>query len=212
MESTVVAIVYNAAYALAALLVGLLYPVRLSGLRSVPRSGGMLVVSNHQGYLDPIAIGLSLPRKGSYLARASLFSFPPFGWFLGCLNAIRLDRDGVAKEGIRTSLRVLGEGGALVLWPEGTRTYDGSVGELRPGILLLFRRTNAPIVVAGISGSFESWPRNRLFPLPCPVWIHYSRWEFSKELGERETLASLREAMIRAQREAERRRLRTFRR
>ncbi|MFO0947294.1 MAG: lysophospholipid acyltransferase family protein [Planctomycetota bacterium] len=202
--------VFNIAYALAAVLVGYPFPVRQSGNATVPKSGGILVVGNHQGFLDPIVIGLTLPRKASYLARASLFKFPPFGWFLRCLNAIRLDRDGVAKEGIRTSLRVLEEGGALVLWPEGTRTYDGSVSELRPGILLLLRRTRVPIVIAGVSGSYESWPRNRLLPFPRPVWIHYSLWRFDKEMGETETLTSLREAIESAMREAEARRLRTF--
>ena len=119
-------------------LVGVaVFRIRVFGREHVPRSGGVLVVSNHQSHLDPVLIGLSCDRRLNYVARDTLFGFTPFRWLINSLDAIPIDREGLGLGGIKESLRRLKAGEMLQIFPEGTRTRDGDVGELKPGFLAL---------------------------------------------------------------------------
>lgn len=189
---------YTTMRALMRTTIGRLFPVRASGVDSVPPRGGVLVVSNHESYLDPIAVGITLERPASYLARSSLFRWFPMRWLLRGLNAIPLEREGVGKEGIRASIDNLKQGRVLAIWPEGTRTEDGKMSPLKAGILLLARRAKCPVVVAGIAGSFESWPRGRLLPRRHPVWVHYQAWSYDDQRTDAENLEALRNAITEA--------------
>lgn len=181
--------------------IGISFPVLGSGTECIPASGGVIIVANHQSFLDPIALGLTIPRQACFLARASLMRHPPMKWLLGGLHAIPIERDGVGKEGIKRCVACLSEGNVLVIFPEGTRTDDGQIAPFKPGIRLLLRRTNAPVVVAGIVGSYESWPRKRLLPRRRPVWIHYDSWQ-SPTGGDQDLLVKIRDAVIQAQQQA----------
>jgi 1-acyl-sn-glycerol-3-phosphate acyltransferase len=197
------AVFYRAMQSMLQVSIGATFPVRASNAGCLPREGGVIVAANHQSFLDPIALGITLPRHACFLARSSLMKHPPMKWILGGLSAIPIERDGVGKEGIRRCLECLDGGNVLVIFPEGTRTLDGRIAPFKPGIQLLLRRAKAPVVVAGISGSYESWPRNRVLPRRHAVWIHYERWDSTIESGG-EYLASLETAVASAQNQAAR--------
>jgi 1-acyl-sn-glycerol-3-phosphate acyltransferase len=74
---------------------------------------------------------------------------------------------------MKETLRRLRNRGIVALFPEGTRSRDGELGPLKPGIAVLVSRAGVPVVPAGIAGTFEVWPRSRLLPVPHPVRIHY---------------------------------------
>src|SRR6185436_3601001 len=95
---------------------------------------------------------------------------PLFAALIRSLNAVPIDQEGIGKDGIRTILEQLQLGRAVVVFPEGERTPDGRMLPLKPGIHLLIKRTQAPIVPVGIAGAFDAWPRGRRFPMPAPLF------------------------------------------
>jgi 1-acyl-sn-glycerol-3-phosphate acyltransferase len=167
-----------------------------------------LVISNHQSYLDPIVLGLALSRSANFIAKSELFGVPPLRWLITALNAIKIEREGMTKESLRTSIDRLRNGGIVVLWPEGTRTSDGRLGPLHAGVLLLCRRAQVPAVVAGVSGSFDAWPRHQILPIPQPIWIHFDRWHYDNQASTGDNLRHLESVLQAAVNEASKRRQR----
>lgn len=124
-------------------------------------------------------------------------------WFFTAVGSIKIDRDGVATEGIRASVDALQADRALVVWPEGTRTETGELGPLKAGVLLLLRKAQVPVRVVGIAGSYESYPRSEKYPRTVPIGISYAPWTPPAGASNDEALASLRAAMLAAIAEAE---------
>ena len=147
------------------------FSFRWEGAHNIPATGPALAIANHQSYFDPPAIGLSSSRRLVYLARASLFRNPVFGALIRGLNAVPIDQDGIGKDGIKAILQQLVAGKAVLVFPEGTRTPDGTLQPLRPGIHLLIKRTSAPIVPIGIAGAYDAWPLWRKYPIPSPLFL-----------------------------------------
>lgn len=146
--------------------------IRATGRVNLPRSGGMLLVSNHASFLDVFVLGGTSPRPLNYVARSTLF-LPVLGFLIRSVGGFPIKREGMGAEGLKETLRRLKNGGAVILFPEGTRSLDGSIGPLKPGIAGLAARVKVPVVPAALAGTFESWPRGRLFPKPHPVRVHY---------------------------------------
>jgi len=144
----------------------LLYGMRAFGRTRIPRDGALLVCPNHQSHFDPVLVGLLFPRRLNFVARKSLFEIPLLRWLIAYLDAIPIDRDGMGLEGLKTSLRRLRGGEAVLIFPEGTRSPDGEVAPLHPGFCMLARRGQATLLPVGVDGAFEAWPRTALLPRP----------------------------------------------
>jgi 1-acyl-sn-glycerol-3-phosphate acyltransferase len=140
----------------------------------IPATGPVVILANHESHFDPVLIGVSTWRPLSFLARKSLFQ-GPFGLLIRSLNAIPLDRDGGGIAGLREAIGRLKGGEATLIFPEGTRTDDGTLREFRPGFGILARRSRATIVPAGIQGAFQAWPRQSRWPRPGRVTVHIGR-------------------------------------
>ena len=143
---------------------------RYEGSRNVPASGPVLLLANHQSFLDPPIVGCAIRRRLCFLARKTLFR-GLFGRLIRRLNAVPVDQEGVAKEGLKTILEVLKAGQAVLVFPEGERTHTGEVQPLKPGILLLIKHIEAPIVLVGIAGAFDALPRTRNWPKLSPFFL-----------------------------------------
>jgi 1-acyl-sn-glycerol-3-phosphate acyltransferase len=141
----------------------------------VPLEGGVILASNHASYLDPPLIGAGLRRLVNFLARANLFSIPVVGWVLRHWEVVPVDRDGGGAVGLRAILERLLAGGAIVLFPEGTRTHDGKLQPARSGIGLTVIKSNAPVVPVRVFGMFEAYGRYLLFPRPYRVAVKYGQ-------------------------------------
>jgi 1-acyl-sn-glycerol-3-phosphate acyltransferase len=139
-----------------------LFQFRFAGRQHVPLEGPVLIVANHQSHLDPVLIGLACPRRLKFFARIGLF-FWPFSWWIRALGAVPIDR-AKALGGIKTTLKLLKQGQAVVVFPEGSRTFNGKMGEMLPGFCMLARRSEATIVPAAIDGAFEALPRGSFYP------------------------------------------------
>ena len=140
----------------------------------VPRTGGVLVVANHQSYLDPILLTVKIPRPFSFLAKSELFENPFFDWLIRNLNAFPV-RQGAGDVGaVKETIARLQEGHALILYPEGTRSLDGEIGPMQAGVGLIVRRAGVPVVPAVIEGSFDAWrPKSGKIFRPHPVRVMY---------------------------------------
>lgn len=145
--------------------------LRCDGRENFPREGAALVCSNHQSFLDPILIGLTCPRQLNYLARSSLFRIPVFRWLIDWYDAIPIEREGTGLGGVKETLKRIRRGEMVVVFPEGTRTTDGSIGPLKPGICALARRGKVPLIPMTIDGAHRVWPRHRPFPWPARIAI-----------------------------------------
>ncbi|MBN9120835.1 MAG: 1-acyl-sn-glycerol-3-phosphate acyltransferase [Planctomycetes bacterium] len=159
------------------------FSLRREGWDNVPKKGPLLVVSNHQSMFDPVLVGLSSRRYLSYLARKNLFEQPVLAPIIRSLNAIPIDR-GMGKEGIQAVLEALGHGRAVLVFPEGERTHDGTVEPLKPGVSLLIKRVSCPIIPVGIAGAFGAWSRHMKWPKPSPLFLPPGPSTIAVSVGE----------------------------
>jgi 1-acyl-sn-glycerol-3-phosphate acyltransferase len=156
---------------------------RYYGKSNVPLAGPVLLVSNHQSNLDPVLVGMACPRQLKYMARKGLF-FWPFSWWIRALGAVPIDQEGSALAGIRTTLKLLKDDQALLVFPEGSRTYDGNLQELLPGFCLLARRSGATLVPVGIDGAFHALRRNTIIPRPTRISLAFGQPISSDQFSE----------------------------
>jgi 1-acyl-sn-glycerol-3-phosphate acyltransferase len=150
----------------------LLFSLRVTGRRNFPLKGPVLLLANHQSYIDPFLVGLCCRvRHPSYLARRSLQRNPLLARFLRSMHMVPIDQEGLGKEGLQAALKLLGAGEVVVVFPEGTRTEDGRLQPLRPGVALLIKRAKVPVLPIGIAGAYDAWPRWRKYPWPAPMSV-----------------------------------------
>jgi 1-acyl-sn-glycerol-3-phosphate acyltransferase len=151
------------------------FGVRTRLAEPLPALGGLIVLSSHQSHLDPLLLGLACDRRLSSLARSSLYAFKPFGAVITALDAIPIDREASALVAMKTVIRRLEEGAAVIIFPEGTRTATGRLGELKSGFALIAKRAGVPIVPVAIVGAWECWPKTHLFPRPGRIRLEFGR-------------------------------------
>lgn len=152
--------------------------VAIFGFRSrfvepLPKTGPLIVLASHQTYLDPVLLGVATDRRLSSLARGSLYRFKPFAALITLLDAVPLDLDVSAVKAMKAVIARLKRGGAVTIFPEGARTFDGRPGEFKSGFALIAKRAAAAIVPVAIVGGFECWPRTRLLPRPGRIRLEF---------------------------------------
>ena len=159
----------------------------------VPLKGPVIIASNHASIIDPPLIGSYLHRSINYLARESLFRFPVVGWVLRQWQSVPVDRDGGGAAGLRAILGRLLDGGAIILFPEGTRTRDGQLQPARSGIGLTVIKSTAPVVPVRVFGTFQAYNRFMRWPRPRRIGVKYGRpMSFEKLRAEAETCSKAR--------------------
>ncbi len=139
--------------------------------QAVPKVGPALLVANHESHLDPVLIGAAIQRAPFFMARASLFRPRWFGMLIRFLGAVPIDQLGAGVGGFRTTLEILRAGEVAVVFPEGTRSRDGSLGEFRSGAVRIAQKSGAPVVPIWIGGSYTAMPPGARFPRPRPIEI-----------------------------------------
>jgi 1-acyl-sn-glycerol-3-phosphate acyltransferase len=139
----------------------------------VPLTGPVILAVNHASYLDPTLVGCGLRRAVNYLARENLFKYPGLSWYLGQVCAVPVDRDGGGAAGLRAIMSRLEAGGAILLFPEGTRTHDGRLQPARSGIGLVVIKSTAPVVPVRVFGTREAWGRHMSIPRPRSISVKY---------------------------------------
>lgn len=149
--------------------------VRVFGRENEPAEGGAVFICNHQSYLDPMLIGLGLRRPMSYMARDTLFRFGPFAKLIRTVNAFPVKRGTADTGALKEAMRRIKAGGQVLVFAEGTRTLDGRIGPLLPGVAMLAQRTAQWTVPVVIDGAFESWPRTQALPAPGNIVVQFGK-------------------------------------
>jgi 1-acyl-sn-glycerol-3-phosphate acyltransferase len=123
------------------------------------QSGPVILAMNHQSYLDPPLAGIHCDRAIYFLARRSLLDVPLLGWLLPKLNVIPVNQEGIDRTALKSLIRVIKDGNAALVFPEGSRSIDGSLQPAEPGTGLIIAKTLAPVVPMRIFGAHEALPR-----------------------------------------------------
>jgi 1-acyl-sn-glycerol-3-phosphate acyltransferase len=156
-------------------LFGFLFRLRAYGQNNIPATGGMLLLSNHQSFLDPPLVGVPVHRWLAYMARATLYRNPLFGALISSFNAFPVRQDAVDRTAMRTAINLLNAGHGVVMFPEGSRTPDGEIKPFKGGFRLLLRRAPVPVVPVAVDGAFAAWPRHQLLPRFGRVRVMYGK-------------------------------------
>lgn len=140
-----------------------LWRIQLVGRENVPQQGGILFAPNHASWADPPLVGSLSGRMIHFMAKQELFEIPIFGWLIRQVNAFPLRRAERDVGAFRMAQRILIGGGALIVFPEGTRQKTGTLGKAKPGVGMLSIKTGCAVL---------------------PVYIHNShRFRFFGRLG-----------------------------
>lgn len=193
---------YRLVQCLVAVLLSAFYGLRATGRKNIPASGPALLISNHLSYLDVFLLGILLPRPLNYVARSTLF-VPGVGAFIRSVGGFPIQRDGLGASGMKETLRRLRNGGIVLLFPEGTRSRDGDLGEIKAGIALLASRAKVAVIPAAVAGTFESWSRSQPIPIPHPLRVHFGPPIPSETIGALEpdaVVALIRDRLLECQR------------
>ncbi|WP_243372856.1 lysophospholipid acyltransferase family protein [Geotalea sp. SG265] len=151
-------------------------PVAVEGLEHIPGDGPVIFMGNHQGNFDILALSLAIPRRFSWIAKKELFAVPMFGEAMRRAGYIPLDRsDGRrALKSMNDAAARIRNGSSVVIFPEGTRTKDGSLLPFKRGGFLLAAKAGVPIVPFTINGSMRINPRNRIELYPGTLRIAFA--------------------------------------
>jgi 1-acyl-sn-glycerol-3-phosphate acyltransferase len=139
----------------------------------VPLTGPVILASNHASYIDPPLVGAGVTRKINFLARDSIFRVPILAQILRSWEVVPVDRDGGSGRGLKEILRRLELGGAIIVFPEGTRSRDGALSPARSGIGLTVIKSQAPVVPVRVFGTHDAFGPDKLLPRPRRVTVKY---------------------------------------
>lgn len=164
--------------------------VRVSGLSNIPKEGGVIFASNHQGALDILIHLAYLPRYFRFVAKSGLFKIPLFGWYMSLCGYVPIERDvsASAHRTIGSVADVLRKGDCVLIFPEGTRSKTGELGPFKRGSLMAAFSSGAAVIPVAISGSYRMMPKKSYLINVVPISIKFGQEiSFKKYLGVKPT-------------------------
>ena len=147
-----------------------------SGGEHIPAEGGVLIASNHASYLDPPVVGVGYRgRPIHFMARDTLWK-PGFGaWWMDRVGCIPVARGTGDIRALKLTIKALREGKVVSIFPEGTRSVDGELGEAKSGIGMIVEKAKCAVVPAHIFGTFAAYPKGAIWMKPLPIRIVYGK-------------------------------------
>lgn len=186
---------YYIFYTLSKIIARAFFNYRVVHPERMIESGPVILAMNHQSYFDPPLAGICSKRAVYYLARKTLFSIPILGKLLPSFKVIPVDRDGGNdRTALKNIIHQLKEGHGVILFPEGTRSIDGSLQKAHSGIGLIIAKTKAPVLPMRIFGAHEAFPKNakkiHLHPITIVIGepIYFSETELTAVKGNERAL------------------------
>ncbi len=170
-------------------IAGSILRLRFEGDTNLPRSGPLIVAANHASSADPVLIGAflngKLGRPVNWLGKRELLEFPLTGWAFRIAGIHPVDREAADLDAFRTAMRILEAGQVLAVFPEGTRSRDGALQQVREGVGMLALRSGAPVLPVAVVDSDRAWPRGQLLPnFGRRVTVRYGKpFSVGEELG-----------------------------
>ena len=191
---------YLLGYSLSKAIAKTFFGYRVIGAENMIEEGPCIIAANHCSFFDPPLVGVACRRAIHYLARKSLLEWPILGPIFPELNVIPVDRKNADRSALMGAIRVVKNGGAVLIFPEGTRSPDGNLQPAQPGIGMIVAKTNAPIVPVRILGSYEAFPKNQKLPRKHSIFVEVGhRVKFpTVELNDRDSYQRLSEEIMRS--------------
>jgi len=169
-------LVWRATMACLHVLYTLLWPTRVEGRERVPRAGRLVIVANHQSFLDiPLVARAVLHRHIAFVARDTLARSSLLGFVMRHCGTILLARGQADRAALRAMVAHLEAEDVVAVFPEGTRSPDGRLQPPKKGALVAARLAGAPILPCAIAGSYRAWPRGARFPRPGRLSARFGR-------------------------------------
>ncbi|MFC1633009.1 lysophospholipid acyltransferase family protein [Patescibacteria group bacterium] len=138
----------------------------ITGKKNIPKNGPLIVASNHQSHLDPLAVIMSVRRPIRFIVAAAIYK----NWFLNIIlrssRQIRFDRkSSESKEQMNKEIeKTMQNEEVLGIFPEGIRTPRDELAKAYPGVGRFAVKHKVAVVPVGIKGSYETWPKHKRFP------------------------------------------------
>jgi 1-acyl-sn-glycerol-3-phosphate acyltransferase len=167
------------------------FDLKVFGRNNVPHEGGVLLVSNHQSYLDPVLVGVRLDRPLNYIAKSELFENRHFAKLLRWLHSFPVHQGRADVGAVRETIVRLRAGRALAIFPEGSRTNNGELLPIERGVSLIVRRAKVPVVPVVIEGSYRAWPITESIFRPTNIRLVYGPPMDLSGLSEEEILRKI---------------------
>ena len=150
-------------------IVKILFIKEVKGWKNIPKRN-FILAPNHSSHLDQLITGyICVPRKFHYIGQIDRYQgtdriLLKILYTIAGVIRVHRQNDESKKEAIEKSIQVLKKGASLIIYPEGTRTRNGKIGEGKSGIAKIFLKTGVPILPVGIKGAFELMPAGTSFP------------------------------------------------
>ncbi|MBN1445427.1 MAG: 1-acyl-sn-glycerol-3-phosphate acyltransferase [Candidatus Omnitrophica bacterium] len=165
-------LIYFYARFLGTLLFKFFFHLEVKGRENLADVGSACIVApNHQSYLDPIVLGLALPIRLKYFAKADIFGIPCLSFLIRHLGAIPIERDIMSSMTLRHGVKVLKEGNWLVIFPEGTRSRTSRLLEAKQGIGFLHYKSKAPVLPVFLDGPGRALPVDSKMIKPVKIRV-----------------------------------------
>ncbi len=147
--------------------------VTVKGGEAVDWKRPYVICANHQSQMDIPLLFAHIPAGVRFLAKRSLFYIPIFGWMLAIARFIPVDRGkkGRARKSIMKAAKKMGNGPSLLVFPEGTRTHDGSLQPFKSGAFIIGIQAGVPILPVAIKGTYDILPRDYMNIRPGRVTL-----------------------------------------
>ena len=163
--------VYFLGYGIMAPIARLVFRPRITGRENIPKTGRVILASNHLSFIDSLVIPLTAPRRVQFLAKSTYFTGTGFtGWvsrtFFTSIGAVGVERGAgqAAQDALDAGRRILESDSAFAIYPEGTRSLDGRLYKGRTGVAWLALTTGAVVVPVGLIGTQEIQPVGAKLP------------------------------------------------
>ncbi len=194
---------YLLGYSLSKTIAKTFFSYRVIGAENMIEHGPCVIAANHCSFLDPPLVGVACKRAIHYLARKSLLDWPVLGPVFPDLNVIPVDQKNADRSALMGAIRVVKNGGAVLIFPEGTRSPDGDLQPAQPGIGMIVVKTGAPVVPVRIRGSYAVYSRTMKLPRRGTVTVRVGPALAFGQAGEetkqsRDIYQSTSEAVMRA--------------
>lgn len=176
---------------LAWFLFTILGPLKVRGAYRVPRKGGVLILSNHIADVDPVVVQMACPRPIHFMSKSELFEMKFVGWLIRRFKAFPVKRGEPDKGAIKTAVSILRAGEVVCIYPEGELSETGQLLELKPGIALIVRMAQCPVICFGLQNTNKVMPYGSVIPRPAFRRLQCEWGEphtFGKEAGVEEIL------------------------
>ena len=184
--------------------------LEVQGVHHIPKEGGVLLVSNHVSFLDPVIVGSAANREIHFMARSTAFDIPGIGKLISVYNAYPVNRGAPDLGALRKTISLLKAGNVVLMFPEGTRSVDGTLGKARDGACFIADRAGVPTIPVFHSGAERMLPRSsrrlrrsKLMvtfgePLELVTEEFETRREMYQQMGNQimEAIADLRDSMF----------------